>query len=243
MYLSLYSYAVLALYCDTSVPPDIYLSGGVYLYRIFPEEREFVCMKNKSEILKLTTTAMLAALASVLMMFEFSTPFIPAFIKFDFSELPGIFAAVAISPWSGVAVCLIKNLVHLPFTTTGCIGEVANFLLGAAFTLSTGYLFRALKGKKLDLIISGTVGSAVMALVSVPINYYVTYPVYMKFMPLEAILNAYMELNPAVDSLWDALLMFNLPFNFVKCMVCLVIAAALFKALRPFLSKFEISKT
>lgn len=182
---------------------------------------------------------MLGALASILMLFEFSTPFIPSFIKFDFSELPGVFAAIAISPWSGVAVCLIKNAVHLPFTTTGCIGEVANFLLGASFVLVTGYIYKALKEKNYGLMLSGTAGAAAMALISLPVNYYITYPVYMRFMPVEAILGLYMELNPRADSLWDALLMFNVPFNFVKCMVCVIIAALLYRSVKPLFAKFD----
>ncbi len=182
---------------------------------------------------------MLGALASILMMLEFSTPFIPSFIKFDFSELPGVFAAIAVSPWSGVTVCLIKNAVHLPFTTTGCIGEVANFLLGATFVLVTGYVYKFLKDKKFALVISGTLGSLAMAIISLPINYYVTYPVYMKMMPIEAILGLYMELNKNADSLWDALLMFNFPFNFVKCMVCVLIATLLYKSVKPLFAKFQ----
>ncbi len=112
-------------------------------------------MKNRNSVLNLTTTAMLGALASILMMLEFSTPFMPGFIKFDFSELPGVFAAIAISPVSGVLVCLIKNAVHLIVTTTGGIGEVANFILGAVFVLTTGYIFRFLKEKKFSLVVSG----------------------------------------------------------------------------------------
>lgn len=243
MYLSLYNCAIFALYGGICIPPDIYFVGGRLFIPTFPEEREYIIMKTNQRVLKLTTTAMLAALASVLMMLEFSTPFIPAFIKFDFSELPGVFAAVAISPWSGVTVCLIKNLVHLPFTTTGCIGEVANFLLGAAFTLSTGYFYRLLKKRSLAIVLSGTIGSAIMALISLPVNYYITYPVYMKFMPLDKIIAAYNALNPSVDSLWGALITFNMPFNFVKCMVCVIIATVLYKSLRPLFVKFENKET
>lgn len=197
-------------------------------------------MKNRRSVLALTTTAMLGAVAAILMMLEFSTPFMPGFIKFDFSELPGVFAAIAISPISGVIVCLIKNAVHLVVTTTGGIGEVANFILGAAFVLTAGYTFRFLKDKKLSLVVSGVTGSLVMAIVSLPVNYFITYPVYSKMLPIDAIIGMYAELNPSVDSLFDALLLFNVPFNFIKGVICVVIAALLYKSIKPLFKKFEI---
>ena len=196
-------------------------------------------MKNKKSVLALTTTAMLGAVATILMMLEFSTPFMPGFIKFDFSELPGVFAAIAISPASGVLVCLIKNAVHLIVTTTGGIGEVANFILGAAFVLTTGYLYRYIKDKKLSLVVSGVTGSLAMAIVSLPVNYYLTYPVYSKMLPIDAIIGMYAELNPSVNSLFEALLIFNVPFNFIKGVICVVIAAILYKSVKPLFKKFE----
>ncbi len=196
-------------------------------------------MKNKKSVLALTTTAMLGAVATILMMLEFSTPFMPGFIKFDFSELPGVFAAIAISPASGVLVCLIKNAVHLIVTTTGGIGEVANFILGAAFVLTTGYLYRYIKDKKFSLVVSGVTGSLAMAIVSLPVNYYLTYPVYSKMLPIDAIIGMYAELNPSVNSLFEALLIFNVPFNFIKGVICVVIAAILYKSVKPLFKKFE----
>ena len=72
-----------------------------------------------SKTRNLTVTAMLGAVASVLMFISFSVPLMPSFIKLDFSELPALLASFALGPWYGVLVCLIKNLVNLPFTTTG----------------------------------------------------------------------------------------------------------------------------
>ena len=76
-------------------------------------------------------TAVLAALSCVLMYLEFSVPFVPSFLKMELSDLPALIAAFAYGPVAGVLVGLIKNLVHLPVTTTGFAGELANFLLCA----------------------------------------------------------------------------------------------------------------
>ena len=56
----------------------------------------------------LAVTAMLSAVATVLMMLEFPLPFlIPPFVKLDFSELPALLASFSMGPVYGGVVCLI----------------------------------------------------------------------------------------------------------------------------------------
>ena len=84
-------------------------------------------MQNKTtNIRKLTGTAMLGAVAAVLMYMEFPIPIMPSFVKLDVSELPALLAAYAYGPVSGIAVCLIKNLIKLPSTSTAAVGELFN---------------------------------------------------------------------------------------------------------------------
>ena len=95
---------------------------------------------------KITVTAMLSAVAAVLMLIEVSVPFMPEFIKLDISELPALLAAFGLGPVCGAAVCLIKNLIKaLLMTTTGGVGEFANFLLGAIFVGTAGILYKKKK--------------------------------------------------------------------------------------------------
>ena len=61
----------------------------------------------------MVTVAVMAAVSYVLMLFEFSVPFMPPFIKLDVSELPALIASFSLGPVSGAAVCLIKNLINL----------------------------------------------------------------------------------------------------------------------------------
>ena len=179
-------------------------------------------------------TAILAALSCVLMFLEFSVPFVPAFLKMDLSDLPALIASFAYGPVAGVLVALIKNLVHMPVTTTGFAGELANFLLCACFVLPAGIVYRFVKGKK-GALIGALSGTLLMALISLPINYYITYPVYTTFLPMEAILDAYRAINPAVKGLWSALLMFNLPLNLVKGLLSVLITFIVYKKISPLL--------
>lgn len=189
---------------------------------------------KKLDIRKLSVTAIMGAVAAVLMFISFSVPIMPSFIKLDFSELPALIASFALGPWSGVAVCFIKNLVNLPFSTTSCVGELCNFLLGAAFVLPAGLLYKKLNSRK-GAVIGSFIGAAAMALLSLPINYFITYPFYAVFMPMEGIIGMYKAINPAVENLFQALLWFNVPFTFVKGLCSVAITFVVYKKLSPIL--------
>ena len=190
---------------------------------------------SKVNVRKITVTAMLGALAAILMFFEFSVPFImPGFIKMDFSELPALIAAFSMGPVSGIAVCFIKNIVNLLHTTSGGVGEISNFILGVCFVLPAGLIYKRNKSQK-GALIGALTGAVIMAVVSVFSNYFIVYPVYENFMPMEAIIGAYQAINHNVRNLWDALIWFNMPFTFVKGMFSVVITFLVYKRISPIL--------
>lgn len=180
----------------------------------------------------LVVTAIMAALAFVLMLLEFSVPFVPSFLKFDFSDLPAFIVSFALSPVAGVAVELLKNLLHLPFSGTSGVGELANFLLGAAYVLPAGMIYKFRKTRS-GALLASIIGTLTAAVVSFPVNYFITYPFYTNFMPLEAIIGAYSALFPWVNTLPRALLTVNLPFTVVKGAVSVVITFFIYKPLSP----------
>ena len=189
---------------------------------------------RKNYLRTLTVTGILSALGAVLMVLEFPVPFMPSFVKFDFSELPALLATFSLGPVSGVAVCLVKNLIHLPFTSTGGVGELCNFLLGICFVLPAGILYRIRKNRRAALV-GSLIGAAAMALCSLPLNYFVSYPVYTKFLPLDAIIGMYQALLPGVDGLLQCLLIFNLPFTLLKGLVDTLLVFLIYKHLSPIL--------
>ena len=191
--------------------------------------------KRSNHIRRMVMTAILSALSSVLMFFSFNVPLMPSFIKMDLSELPALIAAFAMGPINGAIVCLVKNLVNLFFSTTGGVGELSNFLLGVFFVVPAGIIYK-LRPKLSGAIIGSLVGAAAMAVLSVFSNYYVVYPIYTAFLPMEAILGMYRAINPAVKNLWDCLLWFNMPFTFIKGMVSAVITIAVYKKLTPLIN-------
>ncbi|MBQ7678211.1 MAG: ECF transporter S component [Lachnospiraceae bacterium] len=182
----------------------------------------------------LTVTAMLSAVAFILQFFEFPIPLMPAFIKMDLSDLPGLIAAFALGPVSGTLVCLIKNLIHLTMSQTGGVGELCNFLLGAAFVLPAGLIYKFNKTKR-GAMIGAFTGMLIMAACSFPINYFITYPVYELFMPEEAIVAAYQLILPSVKTLAQCLLVFNVPFTAFKALCSVVVTLLIYKKISPIL--------
>ena len=183
---------------------------------------------KKINIRFLVTTGVLSAVASVLMMLSFSVPFMPAFIKMDFSELPALIAAFSMGPVSGVCVCLVKNVINLTMTTTGGVGELSNFLLGCMFVIPAGLIYRIRPTRK-SAFIGAVSGSALMAIGSLPLNYYVTYPVYSKILPVDKIVGMYQAIFGGVNGLFECLLIFNVPYTFLKGMLNTAIAFVIYK--------------
>ena len=192
--------------------------------------------RSLTRVRALTVTAMLSAIAFVLMFLDFSVPLIPSFVKMDISELPALLAAFALGPVYGTVVCLVKNLIHLMVTSTAGAGELCNFLLGASFVIPAGLLYRRMKSRK-GALIGVLIGSVIMALFSIPLNYYVTYPIYANFMPIDAILSMYQAIRPSVNSLLECLIVFNAPFTLVKGLIDAVLCFLIYKSLSPILHR------
>ena len=180
---------------------------------------------------------MMAAVGVLLQFLEFPLPFlVPPFVKMDFSELPALLASFSLGPVYGVAVCLLKNCFKLLTTYSGGIGELGNFLMGAAYVYVAGIIYRRIKTRKGALLASG-LGSVAMAVASVPINYYITYPFYTKLMPLDAIMEAYAAIRPGANGLLECLLFFNMPFTFVKGILVAAVCFLIYKSLSPLLHR------
>lgn len=186
---------------------------------------------EKTNVAKLTIIAMLAAVAVVLQYLEFGVPLVPSFLKMDLSDIPELIGAFIIGPLGGVAICLVKNLVHLLVSQSGFVGELSNFLLGAVFSVVAGLIYKKHKTKKVAFL-ACIAATFAMAAASLPTNYYIVYPIYASlFGGMETILGLYKAILPSADTLWKALLIFNVPFTLVKGLLCVLVTMLIYKPL------------
>lgn len=193
---------------------------------------------KKSNAHRITVTAILAAVATVLQLIEIPVPFlIPDFVRLDFSELPALLASFSLGPVYGGAVCLIKNLFKLTTSYSGGVGELGNFLMGACFVVPAGVFYRRHKSRR-GALIASVLGAVCMAVASVPINYFITYPAYMAIgFPLEALLSLYRAIRPGVNGLLECLVLFNAPFTLLKGALDVLLCFLIYKPLSPLLHK------
>lgn len=201
-------------------------------------------MTNQRKTHHLAVAAMLTAVAFILQFIEFSIPLMPAFVKLDISDLPALLGTFSLGPVYGVAIQLVKNLIHLPFGSSAGVGELSNFLLGAVFVLAAGLFYKRHKSRKTALL-GSIVGAVAMALICLPINYFLIYPAYAAVYgwPMDAIIGAYQEIMgdiaavPTQNALFNCLLVFNVPFTLFKGALDVVICFLIYKPLSPLLHK------
>ena len=186
---------------------------------------------------RIAVTAVLGAIAAILQFFEIPMPFlIPDFVRLDFSELPALLASFSLGPLWGAAVCLIKNLFKLLNTYSGGIGELGNFLFGVAFVVPAGLLYQKHKTRR-GALIAALIGALCMAVASIPINYFITYPIYTNIYPIETIISLYQKIRPSVNGLLECLIVFNAPFTLLKGLLDVALCFLIYKPLSPLLHK------
>ncbi len=172
---------------------------------------------RKIMLRRIAACAILTAMAVLLMYLEIPLPFMPSFLKFDFSELPVLIGSFALGPVWGIVIELLKNLIHLPVTQTMGIGELSNFITGVIYVGTAGIIYRMFVSKK-GAAIAMIIATLVLAAVSVPVNAFLTLPLYGSVMgfPIEAIIGMSAAVNPLVKDKVSLLLAVFVPFNLFK---------------------------
>ena len=185
---------------------------------------------------KMVVISLLAALSYVLMLFHLPFKFL-GFLEFEFSDIPAVIAALQFGPLAGVVVELVKNLIKaLTASTTGTVGELANFLISSAYIIPVGILYKLRTGGKLRfgkteknevkkskawngvfMTVIFVVGTAAMALAGALLNYYVMLPLYAKlFGGMDTIVGIAASNVSAIKDLGSLVILGITPFNIVK---------------------------
>ena len=90
---------------------------------------------------------------------------------------------------------LCENLVLLSQTITGGVGELSNFIIGSAFVVPAGLIYRHHRNYG-GAIVGSVVGALLMAVLGFFSNLFIIYPIYTNVMPMEAIMGMYQAINP-----------------------------------------------
>lgn len=165
----------------------------------------------------LARCGVLGALAVVLYAVELP---VVAFYRLDLSTLPAILAALALGPGQGLAVVVVKNLVHMAASTSAFVGELADVLMSGTFVLTAGAVYKRNRTRRgaLSALVSGT---AAMTVAGVATNYFLLIPAYQALMGMTAqdILAMGAAVHPWIDSFPKLAVCVAGPFNLLKGVV------------------------
>ena len=189
--------------------------------------------KKTLSVQYLTRIAVLTALSSIL--FMISIPIV-AFYSLDLSNLPVLLGAFSMGPVAGLIILGLKSLIGCLTSSTMYVGELADFIMGAAFVLPAALIYQRNKSRKGALIgmITGTVA---LILAGCLTNAYLLIPFYMKAfgMPMEAIIGMCAQALPFVDTELNVILFVTAPFNLLKGVVLCILTYMIYKPLSPLL--------
>ena len=179
---------------------------------------------------------MLSAIAIILMQFEVPLPFAPPFYKIDFSEIPVLIGCFVMGPLAGAIVELIKVILNVVIsgTTTGGVGDIANFLIGCAMCVPAGMIYKKYHTRK-SARAGMAVGTVFMTVIGCILNAYVLLPVYAKAfeMPIDALVAMGTAVNHSITSLSTFVIFAVAPFNLLKGVLVSFIVFLIYKKISP----------
>lgn len=185
--------------------------------------------------------SVLGVISFILMFFEIPMPFLaPTFMKIDISDLPSLIGSFAIGPMAGVIIQLLKNVLNVLIegSTTGGVGELANFVVGSAFAYTAGFVYYKKKtfGRAVVGLLLGTV---IMTIVITLANYFIMFPLYAKLMgqDIQVFVDMGTAINKNITDLKTMMLISVVPFNLLKGVVITALTLLIYKRVSPILHK------
>lgn len=197
-------------------------------------------MKTLFTTKNLVLMAVFSALAAALMvLIEVPIPFIaPSFYELDFSEVPILIGTFIMGPVSGVVMEAVKIILKLLIkgTSTGYVGELANFCIGCCLVVPAGIVYKIKKSKK-NAFLGIALGTVCMAIAGAILNYFIMIPFFEQFMPLDAIIKQGAKINPLIKTKWSFVWVAVAPFNVFKGLVVGIITGLLYKRISTVIKK------
>lgn len=186
---------------------------------------------------QMVTISLLSTLAYVLMLIHLPFKFL-GFLELEFSDVPAIIATLTYGAGAGVVVEFIKNMIKMvTASTTGGVGEIANFIISIAYIIPLGFLFKRLQNKQKVILsfLGGMVGFLVAGIV---VNYFITVPLYAKlFGGMDTVVGVASATVPAIKNLATVVVLGITPFNFVKGILMSVAGYFVYKILFPIIKE------
>ncbi len=184
----------------------------------------------------LAVMGVLTAISFILYAFlKFPLPFLfPSFLDIQFSDMPALLGGFALGPVAGCLIIVVKCLLKMPMTSTACVGELADIIVGIAFVLPASLVYKFHKNRN-GAIMGMLMGMFCAVVASLIANRTLLIPFFARnFGGMEAIAGMMSALYPDItaDTVYNYYLpLAVLPFNVLRCAFCGVITYLIYKPL------------
>ena len=191
---------------------------------------------------KLVKISILSAIGYILMFISIPLPMLfPDFLKIDISDLTALLGGISLGPMAGVTTAFLKNLLQFitGMSTTGGVGEFANFLIGGSFVFTVSYIYS--KKRELSGVVIGLIsGMVIMTIVGCISNYFIILPFYETIgWPIETVVAMGAAINPVIDSKMSFVIWMIAPFNILKSGLISLLTLPMYKKTEKVLNRVK----
>ena len=195
---------------------------------------------QKTNLRRMTLSAMMGAIAFVLIFVNFGVPFLSPVAEFDLSALPELIGGFILGPVGAVMIIVVKLGLKLAIQGTESMytGEIQNFLLSVAYVLPAVLYYRRHRTKK-GAAVGLAIGAVTSVVVAIFTNLYIIFPFYIKLygMDWDGIVAMFSTVNPWIKDIPTMVAFSVVPFNLISRTITAVLAFVTYKKLSVPLKK------
>lgn len=195
---------------------------------------------------RIAVIAMFSTLAGILYVFGFPiAAAFPGWLELNFSDIPALIGTFALGPVSGTIIVFVKILIKLIIkgTSTVFVGELADLLIGVAFVVPAGLIYKKKRTFK-GALAAMAVGTACSTLMSMLANWLVLVPFYRQLFfhgswkPLVGTMQALFG-EKCTEKTFYVFYIFGsvLPFNLMRCLIAVAVTLPVYKHISRVINK------
>ncbi len=200
---------------------------------------------KRTKFLKTSTLvkiSILSAIGYILMFISVPLPMLfPEFLKIDISDLTALLGGISLGPMVGISIAFLKNLLQFitGMSTTGGVGEIANFLIGGSFVFTVSYIYS--KKRNVSGVIIGLIsGIVIMTIVGCIANYFIILPFYSTIgFSIDAVVSMGSKINPAINDKLTFVIWIIAPFNILKSGIMSLLTLPMYKKTEKILNRIR----
>ncbi len=204
--------------------------------------------RNYFSATRVAVIAMFATLAGLLYVFGFPiAAAFPSWLELNFSDIPALIGTFALGPVSGAIIVFVKILIKLVIkgTTTVFVGELADLLIGVAFVVPSGLIYKKMRTFK-GALLSMAVGMVCSTAMSIVANWLVLVPFYRQLFfhgswaPLVGTMQVLFGEGCTENTFYTFYLWCSvLPFNLMRCIIAIAVTLPVYKHISRLINKLN----